>query len=218
MVSWPRWGLFGGSSLASCSGGVQGFKGSGATYWSGNPAPGLMEKWSSMRNGLKFFRFGVPMDLRTRAPAPSACSTARKTLRMARGADMFAAWRWVSTAAVSTVVLLLLYRCEVAKLAMSRMRSRKTTTEQMPMTMDTKSGRVFMEGSVVEVLYMHVRHEDALREKMPGALPRRNITNLRARHSRRRSSSGLAPPRDVTNPCVSTATLAEGAIKRPKEA
>lgn len=59
--------------------------------WSGNPAPGFTEKWSSIRKGEKFLSCGVPMDLLTRAPAPSACSTARKALRIARGALEFAA-------------------------------------------------------------------------------------------------------------------------------
>lgn len=48
-----------------------------------------MLKWSSIRNGLKFLSFGVPIDLRTLAPTPSDCSMARKAFRMARGTDMF---------------------------------------------------------------------------------------------------------------------------------
>jgi len=32
----------------------------------------------------------VPIERRTRAPAPSACSTARNAWRIARGMDMFA--------------------------------------------------------------------------------------------------------------------------------
>lgn len=31
----------------------------------------------------------MPIERRTRAPAPSACSTARKALRIARGTDIF---------------------------------------------------------------------------------------------------------------------------------
>ena len=41
-----------------------------------------------MRNGVKFRRLCVPMDLRTVAPAPSACSFARKTLLIVRDCDM----------------------------------------------------------------------------------------------------------------------------------
>ena len=66
IVSWPRWG------------------------WSGNPAPGELVKWSSMRKGEKLRSLGVPIVRRTRAPMPSDCSMARKTWRIARGADMFA--------------------------------------------------------------------------------------------------------------------------------
>ncbi len=66
MVSWPRWG------------------------WSGKPAPGETLKWSSIRKGEKFRSFGVPMERRTRAPAPSDCSMARKACLMARGTVMLA--------------------------------------------------------------------------------------------------------------------------------
>jgi hypothetical protein len=45
-----------------------------------------MAKWSSMRNGLKLRSFGVPTLLRTRAPAPSDCSTARNDCAILRGA------------------------------------------------------------------------------------------------------------------------------------
>lgn len=65
IVSWPRCG------------------------WSGKPAPFPMVKWSSIRKGLKLRNFGVPIERRTRAPAPSACSMARKTWRMARAVDIF---------------------------------------------------------------------------------------------------------------------------------
>jgi hypothetical protein len=37
-----------------------------------------------MRNGLKLRSFGVPIERLTVAPAPSACSTASKTLAMPR--------------------------------------------------------------------------------------------------------------------------------------
>lgn len=43
-----------------------------------------------MRNGEKFRSCGVPMERRTRAPAPSDCSTARKALRIALGTVIFA--------------------------------------------------------------------------------------------------------------------------------
>lgn len=49
-----------------------------------------MVKWSSIRNGEKFFSCGVPIERRTRAPAPSDCSMARKALRIARVTVMFA--------------------------------------------------------------------------------------------------------------------------------
>ena len=65
MVSCPRWG------------------------WSGKPASDAEEKWSSMRKGEKFRSLGVPIERRTRAPAPSDCSIARKAWRMARGTLMF---------------------------------------------------------------------------------------------------------------------------------
>ena len=48
-----------------------------------------MLKWSSIRNGEKFRNSGVPIERRTRAPAPSACSMARKALRITRGTDIF---------------------------------------------------------------------------------------------------------------------------------
>lgn len=38
-----------------------------------------------MRNGERFFSRGVPTERRTRAPAPSACSIARKFLAMPLG-------------------------------------------------------------------------------------------------------------------------------------
>ena len=41
-----------------------------------------------MRNGLRFLRCGVPTDLRTLAPAPSAFSTALKTFAIVRGIMM----------------------------------------------------------------------------------------------------------------------------------
>ena len=44
-----------------------------------------MEKWSSMRKGLKLRSLGVPIERRTVAPAPSACSMASKTLAMPLG-------------------------------------------------------------------------------------------------------------------------------------
>lgn len=47
-----------------------------------------MAKWSSIRNGLKLRSFGVPTLLRTRAPAPSDCSTARNDLAILRGASV----------------------------------------------------------------------------------------------------------------------------------
>lgn len=61
-----------------------------ATHWSGNPAPGLIVKWSSIRKGEKLRSCGVPIDLRTRAPAPSDCSMAKKAFRIARGIVIFA--------------------------------------------------------------------------------------------------------------------------------
>ena len=42
-----------------------------------------------MRKGEKFRSFDVPIDRRTRAPAPSDCSIAKKAWRIARGIDMF---------------------------------------------------------------------------------------------------------------------------------
>ncbi len=42
-----------------------------------------------MRNGEKFRSFDVPIERRTRAPAPSDCSMARKAWRIARGTVMF---------------------------------------------------------------------------------------------------------------------------------
>lgn len=42
-----------------------------------------------MRNGEKFRSLGVPIERRTRAPAPSDCSIARKAWRIARGRLMF---------------------------------------------------------------------------------------------------------------------------------
>lgn len=43
-----------------------------------------------MRKGEKLRSLAVPIERRTRAPAPSACSIARKAWRMARGMDIFA--------------------------------------------------------------------------------------------------------------------------------
>ncbi len=43
-----------------------------------------------MRKGEKFLSCGVPIERRTRAPAPSACSRAKKALRIVRGTVMFA--------------------------------------------------------------------------------------------------------------------------------
>ena len=43
-----------------------------------------------MRNGEKLRSCGVPIERRTRAPAPSDCSIAKKALRIARGIVMFA--------------------------------------------------------------------------------------------------------------------------------
>ncbi|KAK4667079.1 LOW QUALITY PROTEIN: hypothetical protein QC763_0053680 [Podospora pseudopauciseta] len=79
IVSWPRWG------------------------WSGKPAPGETEKWSSMRKGLRERREGVPMERRTVAPAPSDCCFARRVLRMRRGRvmrDIVASWAGVMTVVV----------------------------------------------------------------------------------------------------------------------
>ena len=42
-----------------------------------------------MRNGEKFRSFGVPIERRTRAPAPSDCSIAKKAWRIARGTVIF---------------------------------------------------------------------------------------------------------------------------------
>ena len=42
-----------------------------------------------MRNGEKLRSFDVPIERRTRAPAPSDCSMARKAWRIARGTVMF---------------------------------------------------------------------------------------------------------------------------------
>ncbi len=44
-----------------------------------------MEKWSSIKKGVRLRRAGVPMERRTRAPWPSDCSTAKKALLMVRG-------------------------------------------------------------------------------------------------------------------------------------
>lgn len=43
-----------------------------------------------MRKGEKFFKFAVPIDLLTLAPAPSDCSMARNAFRIALGTVMFA--------------------------------------------------------------------------------------------------------------------------------
>ena len=53
--------------------------------WSGNPAPGDTEKWSSIRNGVRWRRVGVPTLRRTVAPAPSDCWRARKANWIPRG-------------------------------------------------------------------------------------------------------------------------------------
>ena len=42
-----------------------------------------------MRKGEKLRSFDVPIERRTRAPAPSDCSMAKKAWRIARGIDMF---------------------------------------------------------------------------------------------------------------------------------
>ena len=60
--------------------------------WSGNPAPGLMVKWSSIRNGEKFFSWGVPIERRTLAPAPSACSRAKKAFWIPLGVVILSAF------------------------------------------------------------------------------------------------------------------------------
>ena len=66
IVSWPRWG------------------------WSGKPAPGETEKWSSIRKGEKLRSFEVPIERRTRAPAPSDCSMARNACLIPLGTVIFA--------------------------------------------------------------------------------------------------------------------------------
>lgn len=45
-------------------------------------------KWSSMRKGEKLRSLAVPIERRTRAPAPSDCSIARKAWRIVRDIDM----------------------------------------------------------------------------------------------------------------------------------
>lgn len=60
--------------------------------WSGNPEPGELVKWSSMRKGLKLRSCGVPIERRTLAPTPSDCWTAKKALRIARGTDIASAF------------------------------------------------------------------------------------------------------------------------------
>lgn len=45
-----------------------------------------------MRNGEKFFNCGVPIERRTRAPAPSACSRARNAFWIPLGVVMLIAF------------------------------------------------------------------------------------------------------------------------------
>lgn len=52
--------------------------------WSGNP-PVLLLKWSSIRNGVKFLSWRVPIERRTRAPSPSGVSIASKNFAIPRG-------------------------------------------------------------------------------------------------------------------------------------
>ena len=47
----------------------------------------------------------MPMERRTRAPAPSACSTARKTLRRVRGTDIFSSSPVAGAGAAFVVVV-----------------------------------------------------------------------------------------------------------------
>lgn len=117
--------------------------------WSGNPAPGFTEKWSSMRNGEKFLSCGVPMDLLTRAPAPSDCSTARKALRIARGALTFAEESVM--AALSMLLLLLLLVVRITRLsykaeAVSMMCSLNKTTDKIPTVMESRIAKSFIRG------------------------------------------------------------------------
>lgn len=100
-----------------------------------------------MRNGEKFLSCGVPMDLLTRAPAPSDCSTARKALRIARGALTFAGESVM--AALSMLLLLLLvnvtmlsYRAE----AVSMMCSLNNTTDKIPTVMESRIAKSFIRG------------------------------------------------------------------------
>lgn len=53
--------------------------------YSGKPAGLETRNSSSMRNGSTFFRSWLPMERRTRAPTPSACSRAWTTLETSRG-------------------------------------------------------------------------------------------------------------------------------------
>lgn len=47
-------------------------------------------KHTSIKNGVKLRSCAVPTDLRTRAPAPSACSMASKTFAILLGAGFWA--------------------------------------------------------------------------------------------------------------------------------
>lgn len=63
-------------------------------------APTATLKWSSIRNGVKFLSFGVPIERRTVAPAPSDCSIASKTVWIPRGFG-FAAFSDGSSAGIT---------------------------------------------------------------------------------------------------------------------
>lgn len=100
-----------------------------------------------MRNGEKFLSCGVPMDLLTRAPAPSDCSTARKDLRIARGALTFAGVSVMS--ALSMLLLLLLVkvmRLSYKAEAVSMMCSLNNTTDKIPTVMESRIAKSFIRG------------------------------------------------------------------------
>lgn len=73
-----------------------------------------------MRKGLKLLRFGVPIDRRTLAPAPSACSTARKTFRIARGTDMLLVAAGLIFQLLCSRAVIVSRRCSLKKSAETR--------------------------------------------------------------------------------------------------
>lgn len=98
-----------------------------------------------MRNGEKFLSCGVPMDLLTRAPAPSDCSTARKALRIARGALTFAE-ESVMAALLMLLLLVKITRLSYKAEAVSMMCSLNNTTDKIPTVMESRIAKSFIRG------------------------------------------------------------------------